>query len=249
MKKDKYTGIAKLVCVAITLGFVNNPLSAAGEKIPSKPNVLFIAIEDFNPEHIGCYGGQAVTPNIDNLAKEGVIFKNAFCDVAVCNPSRTALLTGLRPATSGVFGNADDWREKALPKVKTTLPQHFKNNGYEAVKVGKIFHYQMPHHESWSRELPEQVEGRKFLSAWHKDVVPLLKELKEDTGKGWFNENLHWGPVDCQPGEFRDGHYVTSVANYLAEEHEQPFFLAVGFHAPHVKFGAPKEFFDLYESG
>jgi len=237
----------KFAFAALAICFFNNTLSAAGKKIPSKPNILFIAIEDFNPEHISCYGGQAITPNIDLLAKEGVIFKNAFCDVAVCNPSRTALLTGLRPATSGVFGNADDWRKKALPIVKTTLPQHFKNNGYEAVKVGKIFHYQMPHHESWNRELPGKVEGRKLLSAWHEDVIPQLNELNDDTSESWFNNNLHWGPVDCQPEEFRDGHYVTSVANYLAEEHEQPFFLAVGFHAPHVKFGAPKEFFDLYE--
>ena len=212
-----------------------------------KPNVLFIAIEDFNPEHIGCYGGQAITPNIDEVASEGVLFKNAFCDVAVCNPSRAALLTGLRPPTSGVFGNATDWREAALPKIKTTLPQHFKDNGYETVKVGKIYHYQTPHHESWNRELPAQVEGRKLLSSWHSDVVPLLKGVKEDDVSGWFNENLHWGPVDCEPGEFRDGHYVTTVSNYLAEEHDEPFFLAVGFHAPHVKFAAPKEFFDLYE--
>lgn len=244
----KRTAIIVLMgTLALSAGMINEEGFVPGKVEQGKPNVLFIAIEDFNPEHIGCYGGQAVTPNIDQLAGEGVIFKNAFCDVPVCNPSRTALLTGLRPPVSGVFGNAVDWREKTLPIVKTTLPQHFKNNGYEAVKIGKIFHYQMPHHESWSRELPEQVEGRKFLSAWHEDVIPLLKEVKNDPGNGWFNENLQWGPVDCQPEEFRDGHYVTSVSNYLEEDHTQPFFLAVGFHAPHVKFGAPKKFFDMYD--
>ena len=247
MKNSTSRTIAVYAGLALAAGMLITRAYATGNADKESPNVLFIAIEDFNPEHIGCYGGQAITPNIDRLAREGVVFKNAFCDVAVCNPSRTALLTGLRPATSGVFGNADDWREKALPLAKYTLPQHFKNNGYQTVKVGKIFHYQMPHHESWNRELPGQVEGRKFLSAWHEDVVPLLNKLDEDTGDGWFNTNLHWGPVDCEPEEFRDGHYVTTVADYLAEDLDHPFFLAVGFHAPHVKFGAPKEFFDLYQ--
>lgn len=247
MRYIVFTRFVKFALVSLFLWALNIPSRAAGKEIPSRPNILFVAIEDFNPGNIGCYGGQALTPNIDQLAKEGVIFKNAFCDVAVCNPSRTALLTGLRPSTSGVYGNADDWREKALPLAGTTLPEYFKQTGYETVKIGKIFHYQMPHHESWSRELPEQVKGRKFLSAWHEEVIPLLKEVKEDSGTGWFNENLQWGPVDCEPEEFRDGHYVTEVANYLAGEHQEPFFLAVGFHAPHVKFGAPKRFFDLYD--
>ncbi|HSH19852.1 MAG TPA: sulfatase [Draconibacterium sp.] len=226
---------------------VQSSVIIAGEKESlSKPNVLFIIIEDFNPEHFGCYGGKAITPNIDAIAQEGVIFKNAFCQVPVCNPSRTALLTGLRPHSSGVFGNAHNWQEMALPKIAATMPQHFKNNGYEAVKVGKIFHYQMEHPESWSRELPEQIEGRKLLSAWHTDVVPTLKALEPVEGGGWFAENLHWGPYDCEPGEFRDGHSATSASNYLSENHRKPFFLAVGFHAPHVKFSAPKQFFDLY---
>ena len=134
-----------------------------------------------------------------------------------------------------------------MPIVKTTLPQHYKNNGYETVKAGKIFHYQMEHAESWSRELPNNVSGRKLLSGWHEEVMPLLVEAEGDKGRNWFNQNLKWGAVDCPPEEFRDGHSVTNVANYLSEEHKQPFFLAVGFHAPHVTFAAPREFFDLYE--
>lgn len=211
------------------------------------PNVLFIAIEDFNPEHLGCYGGQALTPNIDRLASEGMLFSNAYCDVAVCNPSRTALLTGLRPATSGVFGNSTDWREMALPKIGFTLPQHFKNNGYETAKIGKIFHINAGHPESWTKELPERIEGRRVLSAWHAEVVPTLNKIENDNSAGWFNQNLHWGPFDCEPGEFRDGHYATSIEHYLAETHDKPFFLAVGFHAPHVKFSAPAQFFEMYD--
>ncbi len=226
---------------------LSNPLSAAESDGASKPNIVFIAIEDFNPEHLGFYGGRAITPNIDALAKEGVIFTNAYCSSPVCCPSRTSLLTGLRPTTSGVYGNEDKWKEITLPNIPETMPQHFKNNGYEAVKVGKLYHYQMEHTESWSRELPDRVEGRRQLSAWDEDIIPTLKKLDPVEGGGWFTQNLHWGPVDCKPEEFRDGHYVTSAANYFSEPHSKPFFLAIGFHAPHVKFAVPKQFFDLYD--
>ena len=247
MKRMNYKLLISVILISLPPFFVLKLLSATENKILSKPNVIFIAIEDFNPGHFGCYGGKAVTPNIDALAKEGVIFRNAFCQAPVCNPSRTALLTGLRPPSSGVFGNAHKWKEMALPKIAATMPQHFKNNGYEAVKVGKLFHYQMEHPESWSKELPSVVDGRRLLSAWHAEVVPTLKELDPVEGGGWFADNLHWGPVACEPGEFRDGHYATTVSNYLSEDHKKPFFLAIGFHAPHVKFAAPKQFFDLYD--
>ncbi len=223
------------------------PLNAAENKTPSKPNIVFIAIEDFSPKHFGSYGGRAKTPNIDAFAKDGVIFKNAFCASPVCNPSRTSLLTGLRPPSSGVFGNEDNWQEMVLPKISATMPQHFKNNGYEAVKVGKLFHYQMEHPESWSRKLPSSIEGRKLLSAWDEEIIQASKKLDPVEGSGWFGNNLHWGPVDCEPGEFRDGHNTTIASNYLSEDHKKPFFLAIGFHAPHVKFAAPKQFFDMYD--
>ena len=180
MKNDQRLKLRIMGLLTLIMSISFNSVSAIHHPPQKLPNVLFIAIEDFNPDHLGCYGGQALTPNIDRLAAEGMLFRNAYVDVAVCNPSRTALLTGLRPPTSGVYGNSNDWREMALPKIGSTLPQHFKNNGYETVRIGKIFHYQMPHPESWSRELPEQVEGRKFVSAWHKDVVPLLHEIRND---------------------------------------------------------------------
>ena len=223
------------------------PIFAVENTPASKQNIVFIAIEDFSPKHFGCYGGKAITPNIDALAKEGVIFKNAFCQAPVCNPSRTSLLTGLRPPSSGVFGNSHEWKKMALPKIPATMPQHFKNNGYDAVKVGKLFHYQMEHPESWSRELKTPVEGRKILGSYSAEVIPLLNKLAPVEGGGYFASDLQWGPINCEPGEFRDGHYATVASDFLSEEHEKPFFLAIGFHAPHVKFAAPKQFFDLYD--
>ena len=246
MNKNIYKTTFILIFALLAIGFLTSAKTFEPEQ-SSKLNIVFIAIEDFSPKHFGCYGGKAITPSIDALAKEGVIFKNAFCQAPVCNPSRTALLTGLRPPTSGVFGNQHNWQEMALPKIPATMPQHFKKNGYDAVKVGKLFHYKMEHPESWSRELKTPVKGRKILSSYSAEVIPLLKELDPVEGGGYFTSDLQWGPIDCEPGVFRDGHYATVASEYLAEKHQKPFFLAIGFHAPHVKFAAPKQFFDLYD--
>ena len=112
----------------------------AGGAAPSssRPNVLFIAVDDLRPE-LGCYGvTQVKTPNIDRLAKQGVVFTRAYCQQPLCNPTRASLLTGLRPASTGVFHNKTHFREKNPDVI--TLPQHFKNNGYYTMTIGKIFH-------------------------------------------------------------------------------------------------------------
>jgi arylsulfatase A-like enzyme len=212
------------------------------------PNVLFIAIEDFNPAHIGAYGGKAITPNIDKLAQQSLVFDKAYVQFPVCGPSRAALLSGLRPPTTGVFSNADDWREIILPKYPTSMPAHFKNNGYEAVKVGKLFHWRQEHPESWSRELKTPVDGARMLSSYSDEVVAVLESLDPIEGQeSYFITDLQWGPVDCGPWDFRDGQSVRALQSFLKELREKPFFAAVGFHAPHIKFAAPQQFFDLYD--
>ena len=236
-----------LCCTLAVLSFFNAHAQESG--ISDKPNVVFIAIEDFNPEHIGSYGGQVKTPNIDRLASEGVIFKNAYSQVPVCNPNRTALFTGLRPPNSGVFTNRDNYKEMVLPDLPVTMPQQFMRNGYMTVKRGKMYHkrWNGGHDESWDRTLPRRVEGREILSSWSGRVKSQLNKLEGIEGGGWFAENLHWGPIDVEPEVFRDGHSAISAGKFLAEEHDKPFFLGLGFSAPHVKFAAPKQFFDLYE--
>jgi uncharacterized sulfatase len=224
-------------------------VASAEETAPAKPNVVFIAIEDFNPEHLGAYGGAAKSPNIDRLASQGVLFENAYVQAPVCNPSRTALFTGLRPPTSGVFGNRDNYKKMVIPDLPVTMPQQFKRNGYETVHVGKMMHKRWDggHAASWTRKLPNRISGRKKLSAWTGSVIDTLDELEGADEGGWFASNLQWGAVDCEPEEFRDGHSAASATNFLAQKHESPFFLGIGFSAPHVKFAAPKRFFDLYE--
>ena len=120
-------------------------------EIPRKPNILFIAVDDLRPE-LGCYGSPiAVTPNLDAIAKGGLLFNRAYCQQAICRPSRASLMTGTRPETTGLFHNYVSLRE--LQPDILTLPEHFIANGYEAAYVGKIFHNgDTDDDRSWSRE-------------------------------------------------------------------------------------------------
>ena len=115
-----------------------------------KPNVLFIAIDDLRPE-LGCYGSPMVkSPNLDALASRGLRFDRAYCQEAICSPSRASLMTGTRPETNGITHNYIDFSE--VDKALITLPKHFIDNGYETVFCGKIFHRQTHSPESWSRQ-------------------------------------------------------------------------------------------------
>ncbi|MBT7098885.1 sulfatase-like hydrolase/transferase, partial [Candidatus Poribacteria bacterium] len=122
----------------------------------SKPNVLFIVVDDLRPE-LGCYTGAGVqSPNIDRLASEGVLLEQAYCQQAVCAPSRASVLTGLRPDSTGIYDLQTPVRE-ALPDV-LTLPQHYKANGYETVSVGKVYHHAEDDLAGWSAP-PVQSRG------------------------------------------------------------------------------------------
>ena len=122
--------------VVTSLGGSSFALGAKGDK---RPDVLFISIEDVSPQRFGCWGNTVCkTPNIDLLARQSLRFDLAHCTAPPCNPSRTSLLSGLRAETTKVFGNATDWTEALKPG--TTMPEHFRANGYETIRVGKIFH-------------------------------------------------------------------------------------------------------------
>ena len=137
------------------------PWSAAAgaeeENAPRRPNVLFLAIDDLN-DWIGVLGGhpQSVTPNLDRLARRGVLFTRAYCSAPACNPSRTALLCGVRPSTSGVYLNGQPWRPVLQDAI--TLPQHFKAAGYHVVGGGKIFHGRYEDPPSWHEYFKRQAD-------------------------------------------------------------------------------------------
>jgi len=164
-----------------------SPCRAAGGAAGAvdRPDVVFIAVEDFSPQRLGCYGGPVLSPHIDRLAAEGVLFEKAYCMSPVCNSSRTALLTGLRSDTTGVFSNSQDWR-KMLPGV-VTMPMHFRKHGYDTVRLGKMYHGSWEQDESWTQVIPE-LHDRAAAGA----KKPAIGPRKPADGS---KDNLKWGPT------------------------------------------------------
>ena len=215
------------------------PLSAAPR------NVLFIMADDFRPE-LASYGSVAITPNLDRLAKRSLQFDRAYCQQAVCNPSRSSMLTGRRPDTLRIWNNSVHFRERN-PEV-TTLPLWFKEHGYVTRDVGKIFH-------NWHTKVqgdPGSWSAPEFLHyANHGNDTPQVQgELPPNEAK-YSPRSYGAVPLDeCRdvPDEaYYDGRVAAEAARVLQEIKDQPFFLAVGFWKPHAPFNAPKKYWDMYD--
>jgi len=223
-----------------------------------RPNVLFIAIDDLRPE-LGCYGSEiAISPNLDALAAGGMRFDRAYCQQAICAPSRASLLSGARPDTTGITHNYVEFRD--LNPDMVTLPQHFIANGYETAFCGKIFHGRHTDDElSWSRR-----PAYKKLSIKRPNYTYALPEnhrlQRENMAQmiAKYGEaaklGLGSGPAyecaDVPDHAYIDG-YNTELAiatmKEMAADSEKPFFLALGFKLPHLNWVAPKRYWDLYE--
>lgn len=202
-----------------------------------KMNVLFIAVDDLRPE-LGSYGnGLVVSPNIDQLAADGLLFERAYCQQAVCSPSRTSLLTGLRPDSTHVYDLNTHFRS-TVPNV-VTLPQHFKNNGYYTTWWGKIFHAALLDPVSWT----EQGKRLEPEDNWRAYVRQDSKEKAAQNNGG--------GPAfeiaDVPDNAYPDGQITDNAIKALNRIKDKPFFLAVGFYKPHLPFNAPKKYWDLYD--
>lgn len=218
-----------------------------------KPNVLFIAIDDLRPE-LGCYGQPVKSPNIDRLASEGMLFERAYVQMALCMPSRASMLTGRRPDTTGVVNFQVDFRE-VIPDV-VTLPQHFKNHGYYTAAFGKIFHkddkasWSLPLFKAQGGEDDYHTEfGRKVLEWTKADYRKLtyVWDLGDGITKTKRPGGLPWEAPDVPDNALRDGQIADAAIERMGQVKDRPFFLAVGFHKPHVPFIAPKRYFDLYD--
>ena len=200
-----------------------------------KPNILFIAIDDLN-DWVGYLGGhpQAKTPNIDRLIQRGVGFSKAYTIAPLCNPSRVALLTGLYPSTTGVYGNRNNFR-KTLPN-EITLMQYLKSNGYTTKGGGKIFHGNNRPGDSLSWDY-------YFISKGHTRISGRDPELPNvSTQSGFFN----WGPIDVPDDQMQDVRTVNWAKAELGKTHNKPFFLACGFYRPHLPWYVPKKYFDKF---
>lgn len=227
--------VALLFAAAFSFG-------APQDDATTHPNVLFIAVDDLRPE-LGCYGNpRAITPHMDELAASGVRFDRAYCQQAVCAPSRASLLTGKRPDATRVYDLKTHFR-KALPHT-VPLPQHFKQNGYLARSVGKIYHGGLDDPPSWSGPPYEQTTSRTQSL---RDIAETGNGLKAAAGRGEPDPRARSWAISNQPDEaLRDGQIATGAIELMREMKDQPFFLAVGFVKPHLPFVAPKKYFDLH---
>ena len=235
-------------------------LAGLGSVAGRRKNILFIAVDDLRPE-LGCYGHPMVkSPNIDMLARKGVIFDRTYCQQAVCGPTRASLLTGRRPDTTKVYDLKTHIRT-TMPDV-VTLQQHFKNNGYFSEAIGKLFHVNLEDPASYSVPHRYGKSGSYVL----KENLRLLKEggkVTKDSGNnaeatGSTRMRAHATECADVPDEaYNDGdlarmgieslNRLAPKATAAKESEHQPFFLGVGFRKPHLPFCAPKKYWDLYD--
>lgn len=220
-----------LLCFVVALSGNASFALAAG------PNVLFVMADDLRPE-MATYGSAALTPHLDELARRSVQFDRAYCQQAVCNPSRSSMLTGKRPDSLRLWNNGTHFRERN-PDV-TTLPLWFREHGYVSRCVGKIFH-------NWHTDVhgdPRSWSAPEFLHyANHGDDKPQVEEpLPQDHATAPRCECR-----DVPDDAYYDGRVASEAIRVLAEVKDRPFFLAVGFWKPHAPFNAPKKYWDLYD--
>lgn len=231
--------VRSLLTVLLTLA------AFSGEAAESRRNVLFIVSDDLNCD-LGCYGHDLVkSPNIDRLAKRGVLFENAYCQYPVCNPSRSSFMTGFYPDQTGVLSNGGNLR-KALPNA-VTMPQLFQQHGYFVARVGKIFHYSVPNAIGTS--------SADDPTSWQLVVNPrgIDREIHDrihTLEPGKFGGTLSWFNIKSRDEEHTDGIGATEAIRLMEAHHPKktgkPFFLAVGFYRPHTPYVAPSHWFDRY---
>ncbi len=208
----------------------------AGAEAP-RPNVLFIAVDDLN-DWVGPLGGhpQARTPHLDRLAARGTLFANAHCQAPLCNPSRTSLLIGRRPTSTGLYGLAPGLRAVAATRDAVTLPQHFAAHGYQTACFGKVFHdgsvppgQRTNEFQVWGPAPPIPTPPRKFVAT--PDPI----------------RAMDWGVYPVDDRDQADGQIAgAAIAHLNAQAPGRPFFLAVGFRLPHVPCFASEQWFDLF---
>jgi len=224
-----------------SLGLLLSPGVIQAEQ--ARRNVLMIAVDDLAGA-LGCYGNTVVkTPHIDQLAKEGIVFRNAYCQLPLCNPSRASLLTGRRPDQIRVYDLDRHFRDE-LPDL-VTLPQLLKQNGWFSARVGKLYHYNVP--------AGIGTDGLDDPLSWNQVINPKGRDTREEelifnpTPEKKISAAMCWLAAEGADEEQTDGMITTEAIELLRNRNpEQPFFLGVGYFRPHTPYVAPKKYFDMY---
>lgn len=261
--RREFLRLASVSVGAATLG-LGSPAQVAVASSRAGPNILFIAVDDLRPE-LGCYGKDYIrSPNIDRLARAGMVFNRAYCQQAVCSPSRSSLMTGTRPDTTKVWDLVTHFRT-ALPDV-VTLGQHFKQHGYFVQGMGKIYHGGYDDPPTWSvpwqtpraikYALPEnrELDQRQYEGEPDDDAKAKSKKKKAKAAASASSGPDTRGPAfegaDVPDDTFQDGKVADLAVSTLRgiSQKPEPFFLAVGFIKPHLPFVSPKRYWDLYDA-
>nr|WP_245234811.1 sulfatase [Tamlana crocina] len=218
-------------CVAIC---VSSSVCSQNEK----PNILVFYIDDLRAE-LGCYGSEtAITPNIDKLASEGVMFNKAYTQEAICAPSRMSTLTGLRPETLGIYSIFTPLRK--IHKDVVTLPQLFKQNGYKTISTGKVYHHFVDDKDNWT-ELVKR-PSNIYLKEESLNAIHQLEAAGRNRVKGPAYED-----ADVADDGYKDGIVANDAIKMLHQYKDDKFLMFVGFMKPHLPFNAPKKYWDLYD--
>lgn len=242
-RSHRLRGVARaLVCFAVVALLAAGAFAgaAAAERPVERPNVLMIAIDDLN-DWVGFLGGHPAvkTPNMDRLARSGTAFLNAHCQAPLCNPSRTSLMLGLRPSTTGIYGLAPWFRTVPQWKDRISLPQHFRRHGYHTLTAGKIYHGGYP---------PRRQRADEF-DVWGPPASVGARPPKKLVTTPHGNHPLvDWGTFPHRDEDKGDWRVASWAVEQLDAAPRQPFFMCVGFFLPHVPCYATQRWFDLYPS-
>ena len=242
---------ARFTLISLALALLPNFAQAQ-----TKPNVLFIAVDDLRPE-LGCYGNTIIkSPNIDRIAKQGMVFQQAYCQQAVCSPSRSSLLTGRRPDATKVWDLVTHFRT-ALPDA-VTIPQHFKASGYHTVALGKIYHHGYEDGRSWSEPHwypsgesvdTDQADFTKRIVTRRTGGVKEFPQAKADPNDPKAKNGPAFERSPKPDNQLPDGATAAEAVKRLhtLKTGGKPFFLAVGLAKPHLPFVSPQKYWDLYD--
>lgn len=196
-----------------------------------------IAVDDLN-DWVSCLGGHpdGRTPNLDRLAARGVLFTNAHCAAPLCNPSRAAIMTGIRPSTSGIYDNNQPMRRSPVLANAVSMTQHFRSHGYRVVGGGKVYHGAFPDAASWDDYFPSQKKNKP------DDPEPTVKPANGIPKTG----NLDWGPLRVPNSQMGDHQVVDWALREMNAPQQKPLFLACGLFRPHLPWYVPEKYFDMF---